>query len=63
MERDGGASPEGFLDWLRAEVVRFFGAQAEDFPALGEFANTYRMAGEKVVAVDTVYELNDKYYA
>ena len=57
------ASCGTFLDWLRAEALRSTGAQQKDFLALAKFANAYRMAGEKVVAVDTVYELNDKYYA
>ncbi|CAK0870685.1 unnamed protein product [Prorocentrum cordatum] len=34
----------------------------DDFPNLKEFARAYRMQGEKVVSVDTVYELNDRYY-
>ena len=51
LQRDGGASPG------------LFWTGCANFPALAEFANAYRMAGEKVVAVDTVYELNDKYYA
>ncbi|CAK0789070.1 unnamed protein product, partial [Prorocentrum cordatum] len=34
----------------------------DDFPNLKEFARAFRMQGEKVVSVDTVYELNDRYY-
>ena len=31
-------------------------------PTLDTFANEYNMRGEKIVAVDTVYRLNDKYF-
>ena len=35
---------------------------AQDLPELENFAREYTSAGEKVVAVDMVYQLNDRYY-
>ena len=59
------------LDWLRksndaGQIAGFRLSSVPppeaDFPDLVGFACDYRPAGEKVVAVETVYELNDRYY-
>ena len=55
--------PLSFVDWVRGEALSSAAPPLEaDFPDLVGFACDYRPAGEKVVAVETVYELNDRYY-
>ncbi|CAK0908773.1 unnamed protein product [Prorocentrum cordatum] len=50
-----------FVDWMKEISVRA-GASVADFPTLEEYARTYTVRGEKIVAVDTVFEFNDRYY-
>ena len=57
-------APLSFVDWVRGDALSSAAPPLEaDFPDLVGFACDYRPAGEKVVAVETVYELNDRYYA
>ncbi|CAK0875921.1 unnamed protein product [Prorocentrum cordatum] len=54
--------PKTFEEFLAKKHSDEKSEGEDDFPNLKEFARAYRMQGEKVVSVDTVYELNDRYY-
>ncbi|CAK0824368.1 unnamed protein product, partial [Prorocentrum cordatum] len=58
-KQSGEGAP--FLVWMEEMSVRA-GASAAEFPSLEEFARDYVVRGEKIVAVDTVFEFNDRYY-
>ncbi|CAK0885979.1 unnamed protein product [Prorocentrum cordatum] len=61
-EPNSEEAPMTFVEYLAARYRREKSDDEVDFPELEQFARAYRMQGEKVVSVETVYELNDRYY-
>eukprot|EP00959_Pyramimonas_sp_CCMP1952_P473940 9502601-Pyramimonas_sp.AAC.1 len=61
-EPNSEEAPMTVVEYLAARYRHEKGADAVYFPKLEQFARACRMQGEKVVSVETVYELNDRYY-